>query len=219
MRRIYRLRLREEERLLDPRLRLGLDRCTEGRVAEREERPKLGLDEERGADRIVDPNVEDLARLEGCTLRRLTEGDERLLERLLPNRGVDCLDRELERDGVLKIRGPVEKEESRFPRLWGRCPRDLPPDPLSGRTTLGVDGVAGVCLIEPERVPALDRPGERSAPARFGLTLITLVPTAALPRCPSPPLKILGEVLPRVPALDVEAPEKPDRTEGVDAPD
>ena len=87
----YRLLDREEERPEDPLLRLflGLDRCTDGRVAERDGRPILDLLSDRGAVRIVEPNVELLERCLGCTPRRLTVGLERLLERVRPNRGVD----------------------------------------------------------------------------------------------------------------------------------
>ena len=211
--RCYRLLDREEEPPEDPRLRLlRLDRCTDGRGAERDGRPMLDLLDDRGAERIVEvePNVDPLERCEGRTLRRLTDGLDRLVERVRLNRGVDCLGLE----GVRKIRRPDDKEEFRVPRPSGRCPRDPPARPRSG-CTRGADGVLAVCLPGLALEPTLDPVSGRSARARLGPTLMMLgprrLPVETPPCCSSPPLKTLGEVPPPLPALEVVVPEKPER--------
>ena len=162
----YRLLDREEERPEDPRLRLlGLDRCTDGREAERDGRPMFDLLDDRGVERIVEvePNVDPLERCEGLTLRRLTDGLDLAVERVRPSRGVDCLGLE----GVRKIRGPEDREEFRVPRPSGRCPRDPPARPRSGWTR-GAEGVTPVCLLELALELPLDRASGRSACARLG---------------------------------------------------
>ncbi len=213
----YRLLDREEERPEDPRLRLlGLDRCTDGREAERDGRPMFDLLDDRGVERIVEvePNVDPLERCEGLTLRRLADGLDLLVERVRPSRGVDCLGLE----GVRKIRGPEDREEFRVPRPSGRCPRDPPARPRSGWTR-GAEEITPVRLLELALELPLDRASGRSACARLGLTLMMLgpprrLPVGAPPCCSSPPLKILGEVLPALPALDVVVPEKLGRVVG-----
>ena len=201
----YRLLDREEERPEDPLLRLlGLDRCTDGRGADRDGRPMLDLLCDRGAERTVEPKVDVLER-EGFTLRRLAVGlFERLVERVRPNRGVDCLGLV----GVRKIREPDEKREFCLLRPSDRCPRDLPANALSGWTR-GVDGVTLRCLLAVALEPTLDR---------LGATLVGLEPPrrlrAGAPRCcDSPPLKTLGEVPLALPALEVVVPEKTERVE------
>ena len=88
----YRLLDREDERPEDPRLGLlRLGRCTDGRGAERDGRPMLDLLDDRGTVRLVEPYVDLLERCKDRPPLRLTEGFERLVERLRPNRGFDCL--------------------------------------------------------------------------------------------------------------------------------
>ncbi len=217
----YRLLDREEERPEDPllRLRLGLDRCTDGRVAERVGRPMPDLLGDRGAVRIVEPKVEPLEPCLGCTLRRLTVGLLRLVELERPNRRVDCLGLVdcLGFVGVRKIRGPDEKEGFCLLRPSDRCPREPPAKALSGWTR-GVECLTPPCLFAVALEPALDPAAERSVPDRLGPTLMILGPPRRLlveasARGDSPPLKTLGEVPSALPNPEVVVPEKPERVE------
>ncbi len=160
----------------------------------------------------MEPNLDGLERFDDFTPRRLTVGLERLVERFRSKRGVGCLGLE----GVRKIRGPDEKEG--FCPLWpsDRFPRDLPARALSGWTR-GLDGVTLVCLPGLVLEPTLDPEPARLVCVRFGPTLMMLGPPRRLaveaPPCCSPPLKILGEVPPALPALDGVVREKLERVE------